>query len=128
MKLSNKLIFILLLSLCLSIGYVYLKALFPSNSPQVDQYPAPATCPIAIMYQNEYYVFWGNYVSANSIEGAEYVGIVQSGVPETQMPSEDFQTNGEAFLNLSLWKQCDSLYIKLDEEDVYLEFEYYAAN
>ena len=94
-------------------------------SMESDTYPPPATCPITVMYEDSYYVFRGETVTISFLDGLEDVGSIQSCVSVTQMPEENYQTNGETFLNRTLLKKDNCLYVDSDEDGVYWVFEYF---
>lgn len=96
---------------------------------QVDQpEPAPAwECPLTVMYEDVYYTR-SDYGKLYSLDGMEQVGVVQSCVPSTQMPQENYQTNVEFLLDQIIWEKDGLLYIHSNEEGVYWTFKPKSSN
>lgn len=64
-----------------------------------------------IFYNNT--LFWDEKVVDGSTDGLEYIGTVNSSVPNGEKPENDFECNSEDFLNAKLYCDGNGVYYLL---------------
>lgn len=55
-------------------------------------------------------LFWDKKAVDVSNDGMEYIGTIDSRVPESEKPTEDFECNCEAFMNAKLYRDTNGAY------------------
>ncbi len=84
--------------------------------------PIPNVCPYSIMYQDTWYVTYAEEISVSTPETLKKLGTIQSVVPISEMPMENFQTNTSGFLGCTLWLNGMDILLETATPGIYYHF------